>query len=137
MKRKVCLVFALIFILSAVVSPLVLAEGISLYNNNTDTTYTSFTISDTGEACVWAEYSGYPNVTTGATITVKIEKRNLLVFWKEVVNDVYYFREESHAETFVYQLEKTGTYRCTVDYLISGTGGADDEITFRDTKTYA
>ena len=137
MKRKLCLIFALIFTLSAFLSPSVLADDISLFNNNTDMTITRFTISDTGEARVLAEYSGYPNVTTGATITVKIEKRNLLVFWKEVVNDVYYFREESHAETFVYQLEKTGTYRCTVDYLISGTGGTDDEITFQDTKTYS
>jgi hypothetical protein len=122
--------------MSALLSSPILASGISLFNNNTASTSTNFSITDTGEARVRVNYEGYPGVTTGATITVKIEKRNLLVFWKEVVNDVYYFREESHAETFVYQLEKTGTYRCTVDYLISGTGGADDEITFQDTKTY-
>lgn len=136
MKRKFCLIFALVFMLSALFSPLVSANDMALFDNNTSDVYTSFSISDTGEARVYTRYSGYPNVTTGATITVKIEKRNLLVFWNEVVNDVYYFREESHAETFVYQLEKKGTYRCTVDYLVSGTGGADDEITFQDTKTY-
>ena len=136
MKRKFCLIFAILFTLSALFSPSVLASDISLFNNNTASTATRFTISDTGEARIYVDYKGYPNVTTGATITVKIEKRNLLIFWNEVVNDVYYFREESHAETFVYQLEKTGTYRCTVDYLISGTGGADDEITFQDTTTY-
>ncbi|MBR6743758.1 MAG: hypothetical protein IKM00_00870 [Clostridia bacterium] len=136
MKRKFCLFFALLFTLSVLFSPSVSAEGIVPYNNNTDTTETNFTISDTGEARVYVEYEGYPGITTGATICIKIEKRNLLVFWNEVVNDVYYFREESHAETFVYQLEKKGTYRCTVDYLISGNGGTDDEITFQDTKTY-
>ncbi|MBQ2988133.1 MAG: hypothetical protein IJD59_03420 [Clostridia bacterium] len=136
MKRKLCLIFVLIFTLSALLSPSAFAEGISLYNNNVDTTTTSFSITDTGEAQVMAAYSGYSGVTTGATICIKIEKRNLLIFWNEVVNDVYYFREESHAETFVYQLEKKGTYRCTVDYLISGNGGTDDEITFQDTKTY-
>ena len=136
MKRKFCLIFAILFTLSALFSPSVLASDVSLFNNNTASTATRFTISDTGEARIYVDYRGYPNVTTGATITVKIEKRNLLVFWNEVVNDVYYFREASHAETFVYQLEKTGTYRCTVDYLISGTGGADDEITFQDTATY-
>ena len=136
MKRKFCLIFALIFTLSAFLSPSVLADDISVFNNNTDTTFTSFSISDIGSASVFVRYRGYPNITTGATICIKIEKRNLLVFWNEVINDTYYFREESHAETFVYQLEKTGTYRCTVDYLISGTGGADDEITFQDTKTY-
>ena len=136
MKRKFCLIFAILFTLSALFSPSVLASDISLFNNNTDSTATRFTISDTGEARIYVDYKGYPNVTTGATICIKIEKRNLLVFWKEIVNDVYYFREESHAETFVYQLEKKGTYRCTVDYLISGNGGTDDEITFQDTKTY-
>ena len=136
MKRKFCLIFALVFTMSALLSSPILASGISLFNNNTASTSTNFSITDTGEARVRVNYEGYPGVTTGATICIKIEKRNLLVFWKEIVNDVYYFREESHAETFVYQLEKTGTYRCTVDYLISGTGGLDDEITFQDTKTY-
>ena len=136
MKRKFCLIFALVFTMSALLSSPILASGISLFNNNTASTSTNFSITDTGEARVRVNYEGYPGVTTGATITVKIEKRNLLVFWNEVVNDVYYFREASHAETFIYQLEKKGTYRCTVDYLISGTGGADDEITFQDTATY-
>ena len=136
MKRKICLIFSLIFMLSALFSPSALAQETVLYNNNTFTTSTEFSISDAGKADVSVRYQGYPNITTGATICIKIEKRNLLLFWNEVVNDVYYFREESHAETFVYQLEKKGTYRCTVDYLISGNGGTDDEITFQDTKTY-
>ena len=136
MKRKICFIFAFIFMVSALISPSVCASGITPYNNNTHSVNTQFSISDTGEAKVFVDYAGYSGIITGATITVKIEKRNLLIFWNEVVNDVYYFREESHAETFVYQLEKSGTYRCTVDYLISGAGGSDDEITFQDTKTY-
>jgi hypothetical protein len=134
--KKVCFILAIVFVFTGVFSEMTFADGISPYLNNVMVTDTIFDISDTGIAYVDTQYIGRSGITTGATITVKIEKRNLLVFWKEVVNDVYYFREESHAETFVYQLEKTGTYRCTVDYLISGTGGADDEITFQDTKTY-
>ena len=135
--KKISFIMAMIFVFMATCVNSVSASDISPYYNNTAITYTQFNISDTGEAHVDIEYTGRSGITTGATITVKIEKRNLLVFWNEVVNDVYYFREESHAETFVYQLEKTGTYRCTVDYLISGTGGLDDEITFQDTKTYS
>ena len=134
--KKICLVMAFIFIFVGGFAEVISASGITPYYNNAVNTSTSFYISDDGEADVSVFYTGRSGITTGATICIKIEKRNLLVFWKEVVNDVYYFREESHAETFVYQLEKTGTYRCTVDYLISGTGGADDEITFQDTKTY-
>jgi hypothetical protein len=136
MKRKICFIFALVFMVSAMISPSVHASGITPYYNNTDKAFTQFAISETGEASVLVRYEGYSGITTGATICIKIEKRNLLVFWKEVVNDIYYFREEAHAETFVYQLGKSGTYRCTVDYLISGTGGLDDEITFQDTKSY-
>ena len=134
--KKLCLILAFIFIFTGGFAETLYASGIIPYYNNTFTTETGFVITESGEANVSVYYDGRSGVTTGATITVKIEKRNLLVFWNEVVNDVYYFREASHAETFVYQLEKKGTYRCTVDYLISGTGGADDEITFQDTKTY-
>ena len=77
MKRKLCLIFVLIFTLSALLSPSAFAEGISLYNNNVDTTTTSFSITDTGEAQVMAAYSGYSGVTTGATICIKIEKRTV------------------------------------------------------------
>jgi len=136
MRRRLCLVFAFVFLLSALCSPAVGASDASLFNNNTATTRTAFSITDAGEAQVYVDYEGYPGITTGATICIKIEKRNLLIFWNEVVNDVYYFREVSYANTFVYQLEKTGTYRCTVDYLVSGTGGTDDEFTFQDTATY-
>jgi hypothetical protein len=63
--------------MSALLSSPILASGISLFNNNTASTSTNFSITDTGEARVRVNYEGYPGVTTGATITVKIEKRNL------------------------------------------------------------
>ena len=134
--KKISLIMAFIFLFIGICPTYAFASEVSPYYNNIIRTDTSFRISTSGAAYVDVSYNGITDVTTGATITVKIEKRNLLIFWNEVVNEVYYFREESHAETFVYQLEKTGTYRCTVDYLISGTGGLDDEITFQDTKTY-
>lgn len=134
--KKISFIMAAIFVFMVTCVNPVSASNISPYYNNTVITYTQFNIWSSGEAQVDVEYIGLTGITTGATICIKIEKRNLLVFWNEVVNDVYYFREEAHAETFIYQLEKTGTYRCTVDYLISGTGGLDDEITFQDTKTY-
>lgn len=136
MKRKICLFFAFVFMLSALVSPSVLADDISLFDNNTCDTYTHFSVSDTGEARVMVNYNGYSAITTHASIVVKIEKRNLLVFWKDVVEEIYYCWDASYSNTFVYQLEKSGTYRCTVTYTISGIGGADDVITFQDTKTY-
>ena len=105
-------------------------------NNNSNLIQTEFSISDTGDAAVVVNYEGYPNVTTGATISIKIEKRNLLVFWSDVIEDTIVVNGSHYANELHYQLNKTGTYRCTVEYVISGTGGADDVITFKDTKTY-
>jgi hypothetical protein len=43
---------------------------------------------------------------------------------------------DSYFNEFHYQLEDKGTYRCTVVYTVSGTGGADDVLTFEDTAKY-
>ena len=99
-------------------------------------TRTAFTITDTGEAIVSLSYYGYPNVTTGATITVKIEKRSMLIFWTDIITETVTVQGENYVKELSYQLENTGTYRCTVEYVVSGTGGADDVLTFEDTKTY-
>ena len=134
--KKFCLILVCIFLLTGGFVETVCAKDITPYYNNTLRTDTSFMITENGEANVWIHYTGASDIATGATVRIKIEKRNLLVFWTEVIVDIHYFREASHAETFVYQLEKSGTYRCTVEYLISGTGGADDEIVFQDTASY-
>lgn len=136
MKRKLCLIFALIFTLSALLTPLVLADGVLPYNNNTDMTATTFSISNIGEAHVQIRYEGYPNITTGATISIKIEKRVLLVFWDEVVTRNFNVTGDRYSTNLIIPLDKNGTYRCTVEYTISGIGGADDLITFQDTATY-
>ena len=136
MRKKLCLLFVLIFIFSSVVPNSVFASNVMPRNNNTLSTNTIFTIFDDGDAAVAMHLEGYPGITTGATISIKIEKRNLLVFWKDIVeetiivNDYYYF-DELH-----YQLEKTGTYRCTVTYTVYGTGGEADVITSELTDTY-
>jgi hypothetical protein len=136
MKKKICLLFVLVFVFASVAQFSVLASDIMPLNNNTNLTKTRFSISDTGEAVVSLNFEGYPNVTTGATISIKIEKRNFLLFWADVVEETITVNNYYYENAFYYQLEDTGTYRCTVEYVISGTGGADDVITFEDTKTY-
>lgn len=136
MKRKISFILAVVFLFVGMVPHNILAADISLLNNNTSSTYTAFSISNSGVATVSVEYMGYPNVTTNATITIKIEKHNLLVFWKDVVEDAITVNAEYFLNDYTYQLEDTGTYRCTVVYTVSGTGGADDVITFEDTQTY-
>ncbi|MBQ3489434.1 MAG: hypothetical protein IJA86_02465 [Clostridia bacterium] len=136
MKKSLLCAVSFILVFACVFQTAVFADGVSLLNNNVSEAYIDFDISSDGQAFVSVRYNGYPNVTTDARITIKIEKRNLLIFWKDVVDEIYYIGGNSYSHTYAYQLEKTGTYRCTVEYTISGIGGADDVLTFEDTKTY-
>lgn len=136
MKKKICLLFVLIFAFVSIAQFSLLASDIMPLNNNTLAAKTRFSISDTGEAVVSLNFEGYPNVTTGATISIKIEKRNFLLFWTDIVEETITVNNYYYANELYYQLEDTGTYRCTVEYVISGSGGADDVITFEDTQTY-
>ena len=136
MKKKICLFLALVFVIMGTFPISVNASDISLLNNNTAITDTIFTISDSGMAAVAVQYHGYQNITTGATITIKIEKRNLLVFWNEVVSDTITVTGDCYLNEFYYQLEKSGTYRCTVVYTVSGHGGADDVITYEGKDSF-
>ena len=136
MKRKIGIILVLAFVFVAVSQFCLLADDVSLCNNNTGTTTTAFTISDDGTANVYVNYDGYPNITTGATINITIKKRTLLLFWSEVVSDSITVSGEYYSNEFYYQLEDTGTYKCNVEYIVSGTGGADDVIPFEDTAVY-
>ncbi len=125
MKRKLSIILACAFLFVGVFSTAVYANDVSLLNNNTAMTSTNFVISDTGMATVNFEYYGYEGITTGATVTILIEKRNLLFFWPDVVEKTYTVTGYSYDNVLYYQLEETGTYRCTVTYTVSGTGGED------------
>ena len=135
MKKSSCLLLAFLFI-ACIFTVSVNASDISVYNNNTLIVDTIFAINETGEASVLVNYEGYKNITTGATITIKIEKKTLLFFWSDVIDETITVVGESYFNEFHYQLEDKGTYRCSVVYTVSGTGGADDVLTFEDTKKY-
>ena len=82
-------------------------------------------------------------VTTGATITSYIEKRTLGLFWSKVdigeANNEWVDVSTDYADAFVHEfwLEDTGTYRATVVYEISGTGGSTDVIDYEQQRTYS
>ena len=134
--KKICLVLAFIFVFVNIMQFAVLASDIMPLNNNVLSTKTRFTISDTGEAIVSLNFEGYPNVTTGATISISIEKRNFLFFWSNIIEETITVEGSDHFEELQYQLEDSGTYKCTVEYVISGTGGADDVITYEEEQAF-
>ena len=79
MKRKLCIILICVMMM-AIIPKSVFASDISLFNNNTAMDSTTFTITASGEARVSYEYDGYEGITTGAEITIKIEKRNFLFY---------------------------------------------------------
>ena len=142
MKRRILSVFMLIIILSTIVLT-VAAASVQPRLNNTAGTSTNFTITTAGKATISAVYNGYRGVTTGATITSYIEKRTLGLFWAKVdigqPNNEWVDVSTDYYDAFGHEfwLEDKGTYRATVVYEISGTGGATDVIDYEQERTYS
>lgn len=114
----------------------VILQAASVYNNHTMRTSTAFSISETGLAEVYTCYNAYENVMTEATVTITIKKRSFLLFWNEVTTHTLRSTETFFTNYFEFQLNDTGTYKCEVEYIISGTAGEADVIPFEDTVTY-
>lgn len=132
--KKIALMLALCLTFAALLGVNAFAaegegSGISPRFTNTAATQTSFYIDSDGEAMVGVGYFGYPHMISQATIKIKIEKRNLLVFWKEVCTDQIISYSEDYVNNLFYQMPGSGKYRLTVTYEIFGTSGAIDEIT--------
>ena len=91
----------------------------------------SFTfLADASGGHIDVEYTGYPASFLGAKLTVKVEKRFLLVFWNEVGT----WTSETSTEVYgsfyhVMPLNGSGTYRATFTLEVLGTDGTLDVIT--------
>lgn len=111
------------------------------YNNVSHATMNT-TVNNSGTMTINYYYSGISGTTSKAVITTYIEKQFLFIFWTRVdigtpnnewtqtINDYKY------TGTRTFKLPSTGTYRTTVIYEISGSGGATDTITCQDEITY-
>ena len=137
MKRKISVFLVFTILLMNLFSVSAFASDITPRNNNTATTGTDFVISSTGLAMVGYEYTGYSDITTGATIEIRIQKRNFLFFWNDVVNETITITGERYSNVYSYQLTSTGTYKCTVTYTVYGTAGEADVIPFERTVKYS
>ena len=143
-KRKTS-IFCLLIAVLMMVSASTAAMAASLYEtryNNTVMASSVASISDSGLLTVDNQFQGIRGKTTKGEITTYVEKRTLGFFWTRVdigqpnnqwVDVVYdYLYDGSHT----FQLSNQGTYRITVVYVISGSGGEADTITQTITKTY-
>lgn len=110
--------------------------------NNTASSSLSCSISSTGKLTAVLSVYGFKNITTSIQADLYLEKRILGIFWKRVdigyTNNVWHDSVTGYIfyNTFDHQLASTGTYRVTVTYTVSGSGGSPDVITMTETKTY-
>lgn len=136
MKKLIAILLSIMTIISITFTAY--AQNNSTYSNNVSNTVTSFTISTSGKATVSNNYTGKSGVTKSATITTKVQKKVGLIWvtvsggsWTDKSTAVNYSKNHS------VQLSSKGTYRAYVKFVISGTGGSDDEITKKLEKTYS
>lgn len=136
MKKILVAIISALVVLSIGVTAF--ATEIQPYGTNYNAANTSFAISTSGLATVTNTYKGKSGVMTNAEITTKVQRKVGLIW---VTVDDGKWSDTSTATNFSkshsVQLTKTGTYRTKVEFVISGSGGADDEISRIVEKTYS
>lgn len=140
--KRILSFFVMCMVLISTVSFIAYAEEIIPRYNNVSYAESNVTISSSGKMNITNSFSGSISVFTKANIKTYIERKTLGLFWTRVdigqTNnewvDVIY--DNTYSGSHSHQLEKTGTYRVTVEYVIFGSGGAADTITREIEKTY-
>lgn len=139
MKKVLSIVLALIAVLTMVnmTSNYAEAADIKPYYNNVNSTHVSLTINSSGKATVTVTCRGISGTTTGITAETKLE-RKWGIFWLDVDGGEWTDTVSSTnlSKSHTLQLSKTGTYRATTTFTVSGSGGANDSIEVSSTYTY-
>ena len=140
-KSILCLLIAVLMMASASTAAMAASPYETRYNNTVMASSVA-SISESGLLTVDNQFQGIRGKTTKGEITTYVEKKTLGLFWTRVdigqpnnqwVDVVYDYLYDG---THTFQLSNHGTYRITVVYVISGSGGAADTITQTRTKTY-
>ena len=140
-KRFPTLLLALLLLAMSIAVPLKKARAAITYNNTASATL-NCSVSSGGQLSAKLNVTGFNGTTSRISVELYVEKRVLLVFWSRVdigcPNNVWTDAVNSYkySNTFTTNLSSTGTYRVTVTYTVSGSGGADDVITKTQTVTY-
>ena len=133
--RRILALVQAVLLLAGLAIPALAAGEITPYYNNTSYARTVASISDSGVLNVTNYCNGLPGVTSKVVITTYVEKKILGLFWSRVdigqTDDQWVDTSYSatYNKTHTYQLTSSGTYRVTATFVVSGNGGAADEIT--------
>ena len=140
-KSILCLLIAVLMMASASTAAMAASPYETRYNNTVMASSVA-SISESGLLTVDNQFQGIRGKTTKGEITTYIEKKTWGLFWKRVdigePNNEWYdvIYNYVYAGDHTFQLPSKGTYRITVVYVISGSGGAPDTITRTIKKTY-
>ena len=109
-------------------------SGITPRFTNTNQCDFTFQVLAPGEAHVAVGYNAKSDVFTGAKLTVKIQKKFLLLFWNTVDigepnNEWVAYSDDTDGNFYNYfPVDGKGTYRAVFTVEISGTSGETDII---------
>lgn len=141
LQRSLALILV-IALCSPLVATVFASSEITPRYNNVNYARTTATVSSSGLLVVRHRLNGIQGVTARTEIPTYVEKKVLGLFWSRVdigtEDNCWYI----HVGSYTYdgsrqcQLSSTGTYRITSVYVITGTGGAADEITSTYEITY-
>ena len=140
-KRGLCLILMLCTVFVTLGVYCKTAKAATTYNN-TSSAWAGSYVDSNGQLRTDMILGGYKGVTTLIEADLYLEKRFLGIIWIRVnigyPNNVWHDSTTSYiySNYFTHQLSSTGTYRVTVTYTVSGTGGTPDVITITDTVTY-
>lgn len=134
MKKVLSLVLVVLTVFS-LVSITAIASEVEPRWNNANTATVALYISGSGNANISFNCAGKSGVTTSIKAETKLE-RKWGIFWLDV--DGAEWTDTTYSVFFTkgydFQLSKTGTYRATTKFTVSGTGGSNDviEVTSQD-----
>ena len=101
--------------------------GISPRLTNMDSSTMTFAVID-NEASIYVSYRGRSSTFLRAEVSVKIEKKVLIFFWKDIVEWTGSNTEVVSYITQSFPADGSGTYRAKIKLTVYGTNGINDVI---------
>ncbi len=140
MKKLLALLLALTAVFSFVSFDMnkASAADIDLMYNNTNSAKVALSVNSSGKATISLTCIGISGTTKKIVAETKLERKWGLLWldvdggeWTDTVS------KSTMSLSHTIQLSKTGTYRVTTNYTVSGSGGANDTIKCQSKYEYA
>lgn len=140
-KRVKLFALALLILAVSMIVSLNKAKAATAYNNTTNAML-NCSINSGGTLQAAMSVFGVSGVTSRIDVELYIEKRILGVFWKKInigyPNNIWTDSTTGivYSHIFTTDLTSTGTYRVSVTYTVSGSGGSANVIPFTQKLSY-